>query len=124
MAIDYEPFCCVCGGPFGHVELLGSSELGEDDRYQIDGAYDSQVLSPAQTAVGWNHFDHLPLRRLTYSVIWKCSGSAIFKSLARPSTLMCVSHLKRNGGTAKIGRKMHHLGQTRVAAMEGVIATP
>lgn len=124
MAIDYEPFCCVCGGPFSHVELLDFSELGEDDRYQMDGAYDSQVLSPAQTAVGWNRFDHFPLRRLTYGLIWKCSGFVIFKSLARPSTLMRLSHPKRNGGTAKIGRKMHHFGQTRVAAMEGVIATP
>ena len=124
MAIDYEPFCCACGGPFSHVELLDSSELGNDDRYQLDGVYDSQVLSPAQAAVGWSHFDHSPFRRHTYVLIWKCSGSIVFKSLARPSILMRLSHLKRNGGMAKTGRKMHHLGQTRVAAMEGVIATP
>lgn len=124
MAIDYDPFCCVCGGPFSHVELPDSSELGEDDRYLMDGAYDSQVFSPAQTAVGWNYFDHFPLRRLTCGLIWKRSGTIIFKSLARPSILMRFSHLKRNGGMAKNGRKMHHLGQTRVAAMKGVIATP
>ena len=124
MAIDYEPFCCVCGGPFSHVELLDSSELGEDDRYHMDGAYDSQVLSPAQTAVGRNRFDYFPLQRLTYRLIRKCSGSVIFKSLARPSILTRLPHLKRIGDMAKSGRKMHHLGQTRVAAMEGVIATP
>jgi len=52
MAIDYEPFCCVCGGPFSHLELLNPSELGENGRYQIDMAYDSRILAPAQTAVG------------------------------------------------------------------------
>ena len=124
MAIDYEPFCCVCGGPFSHVELLDSSESGEDDQYQMNVAYDSQYLAPAQTAVGWNYVDHFPLQGHTNGLIWKCSGSVIFKSLARPLILMRLSHLKRNGGMAKTGRKMHHLGQIRVVGMEGVIATP
>lgn len=51
MAIDYDPFCCACGGPFSHVELLNSSELGEDDRYLMNVVYDSLALSPAQSAV-------------------------------------------------------------------------
>lgn len=45
------PYCVVCGGPFDPVELLDFGELGEDDQYLKDCAYDAQLLSPAQSAV-------------------------------------------------------------------------
>lgn len=48
MAIDYGPFCPVCGGPFSHVEVLDSSQLGEDEQHLKGTAYSMEVLPPAQ----------------------------------------------------------------------------
>ena len=47
-----QPCCANCGGPFDNIELLDFSGLGEDDQYLKETAYDSQLLSPAQSAVG------------------------------------------------------------------------
>lgn len=55
MAIDYDPFCAVCGAPFSHVELLDFSQLGEEEQYLQETAYNTQLLSPAQCAVSRPH---------------------------------------------------------------------
>lgn len=51
MAIDYDPFCPVCGGPFSHVEALDFSQLEEDEQYLKETAYNMEILSQAQYSV-------------------------------------------------------------------------
>ena len=45
------PHCAVCGGPFDHVELLDFAELGDDEQYLKECAYDSRLLSIDRSAV-------------------------------------------------------------------------
>ncbi len=51
MAIDYDPFCSVCGGPFSHVDLLDFSQLEDDEQYLKETAYNMEILPLAQIAV-------------------------------------------------------------------------
>lgn len=59
MAIDYDPFCAVCGAPFSHVELLDFSQLGEEEQYLKETTYNTQLLSPAQCSVSRPPLDAL-----------------------------------------------------------------
>lgn len=52
MVMYDPPYCAICGGPFDPVELLDFSDLSEDNQYLKECAYDSQLLPPAQSAVG------------------------------------------------------------------------
>lgn len=52
MVMYDPPYCAICGGPFDHVELLDFAVSDENDQYRMELSYDSQVLSPAQSAVG------------------------------------------------------------------------
>ena len=52
MAIDYDPFCAVCGGPFSHVHLLDFSQLLADDEQPLkETAYNMEILPFAQIRV-------------------------------------------------------------------------
>lgn len=55
MVLYDPPYCAICGGPFDHVLLLDFAQLGEDDQYLKECAYDSNLLSP-QSAVSWTYF--------------------------------------------------------------------
>lgn len=50
-AIDCDPFCPVCGGPFSHVRLQHFSQPKEEEGYLINAAYNIEILSAAQTSV-------------------------------------------------------------------------
>lgn len=56
MVLYDPPYCALCGGPFDHVLLLDFAQLGEDDQYLKECAYDSNLLSPPQSAVSWTSF--------------------------------------------------------------------
>lgn len=51
MAVDYDPFCPVCGAPFSHVDVLDFSLLGEFERYLKETAYNMEILPLAQVFV-------------------------------------------------------------------------
>lgn len=51
MAIDFDPFCVVCGGPFSHVDLLDFSQLDDDQQSLKETAYNTELLPFAQIRV-------------------------------------------------------------------------
>lgn len=56
MVLYDSPYCAICGESFDHVLLLDFAQLGEDDQYLKECAYDSNLLSPPHSAVSWTSF--------------------------------------------------------------------
>ena len=52
MAVEPDPFCPVCGAPFGNVKIMDVSLLGEDEQDRKEFAYNMGLLLLSQSSVG------------------------------------------------------------------------